>query len=86
MIGRHGEVFGQLLLLHDVTEQKRAQTQILRQQSVVATLKERERLAGELHDGIGQILGYVSMQADSHLRQLAHSWSDWGQSAAFILV
>jgi len=68
MIGRHGEVIGQLLLLHDVTEQKRAQTQILKQQSVVATLKERERLARELHDGIGQILGYVSMQVQTALK------------------
>ena len=66
--GRHGEVVGQLLLLHDVTEQKRAQTRILEQQSVVATLKERERLARELHDGVGQILGYVGMQAQTALK------------------
>ena len=66
--GRHGEVIGQLLLLHDVTEQKQAQTRILEQQRVVATLQERERLARELHDGIGQILGYVGMQAQTALK------------------
>jgi signal transduction histidine kinase len=68
LIGRHGEDIGQLLLLYDVTEQKRAQTQILEQQRVVATLKERERLARELHDGIGQILGYASMQVQTALK------------------
>jgi len=68
LIGRHGEFIGQLILLHDVTEQKRAQTQILKQQSVVATLQERERLARELHDGIGQIFGYVSMQLQTALK------------------
>lgn len=66
--GRHDEVNGYLLLLHDVTEQKRAQTKILEQQRVVATLQERDRLARELHDGIGQILGYVSMQVQSALK------------------
>jgi PAS domain S-box-containing protein len=55
--GRRSEVIGHLLLLHDVTEEKRAQSRILEEQSLVATLKERERLARELHDGIGQILG-----------------------------
>ncbi len=62
---RNGELLGQLVLLHDVTEQKRGQTQIIEQQRVVATLQERERLARELHDGIGQVLGYVGIQAQT---------------------
>jgi PAS domain S-box-containing protein len=66
--GRHDEIIGQLLLLHDVTEQKRAQTKILEQQRVVATLQEREHLARELHDGIGQVLGYVGMQTQTALK------------------
>ena len=66
--GRYDEVIGRLLLLHDVTEQKKAQTKILEQQRVVATLQERDRLARELHDGIGQVLGYVSMQVQTALK------------------
>ncbi len=54
-----------LLLLHDVTEQRRAQAQILEQQGALATLQERERLARELHDGAGQVLGYVSLQTQA---------------------
>lgn len=68
--GRSAEVIGRLILLHDVTEQRRAQTRVLEQQSVVATLQERERLARELHDGIGQTFGYVSVQAQSALKWL----------------
>jgi signal transduction histidine kinase len=68
LIGRDGVVIGQLLLLHDVTEQKRTQTQIIEQQKVVAMLQEREYLARELHDGIGQILGYVSLQAQTAIK------------------
>jgi PAS domain S-box-containing protein len=68
--GRDGEVIGKLILLHDITEQKRAQTQILEQQRKVATLQERERLARELHDGIAQTLGYVGIQTQSALKWL----------------
>jgi signal transduction histidine kinase len=60
-----GQEAGHLLLLHDVTEQRRSQVQILEQQRALATLRERERLARELHDSIGQVLGYVSMQAQA---------------------
>jgi PAS domain S-box-containing protein len=56
---------GYLLLLHDVTEQRRARALLLEQQRVVATLEERQRLARELHDSVGQMLGYVSMQAQA---------------------
>jgi signal transduction histidine kinase len=60
-----GPVMGYLLLLHDVTEQRRAQAQILEQQGALATLQERERLARELHDSTGQVLGYVSLQTQA---------------------
>jgi signal transduction histidine kinase len=56
-------ILGYLLFMQDITEQKLAQEKILEQQKVVATLEERERLAREFHDGIGQTLGYASMQA-----------------------
>ena len=37
---------------------------------MVATLQERERLARELHDGVGQVLGYLSMQAQTARKRL----------------
>jgi signal transduction histidine kinase len=60
--GRH---LGRLLLLQDVTDQKRAQAGMVEHERVVATLEERERLARELHDSVGQVLGYVSLQTQS---------------------
>jgi signal transduction histidine kinase len=56
---------GRLLLLRDVTEQKRAQSQIMEQQRVLATFKEREQLARELHDSIGQVMGYAGFQLEA---------------------
>lgn len=60
-----GVEVGRLLLLRDVTEQKKIQAQIVEQQRALATLQERERLARELHDSTGQVLGYVTMQAQA---------------------
>ena len=38
---------------------------MLEQQHLVATLQERERLARELHDSTGQVLGYVNLQTQT---------------------
>jgi len=59
-----GLEIGRLLLLHDVTEQKRAQAQLVEQQRALATLKEREHMARELHDSLGQVLGYAGLQVE----------------------
>ena len=66
-----GQALGHLLLLHDVTEQKRAQTQLLDQERALAMLSERERLAREMHDSLAQVLGYVKMQAQAARDRLA---------------
>jgi PAS domain S-box-containing protein len=42
-------------VIHDITERKRME----------AALEERERLARELHDGSGQTLGFINLQADA---------------------
>ena len=62
---RRKRVLGQLVLLHDVTAQKRLEEQRIEQHRMAAVLQERESLARELHDGVGQVLGYVSMQAQT---------------------
>ena len=65
-----GRALGRLFLLQDVTEQARAQAQVLEQERVVATLRERERLARELHDSVGQVFGYLSLQAQTAQKRL----------------
>jgi PAS domain S-box-containing protein len=57
-----GERLLSIGLDRDVTERMRAQAQILEQQSALATQAERERMARELHDSLGQVLGYASFQ------------------------
>jgi signal transduction histidine kinase len=60
-----GLTTGHLLLLRDVTEQRRAQAKLLEQQWAQATLQERELLAQELHDGLAQNLGFLNLQAQA---------------------
>lgn len=72
-----GLAVGSLLLLRDVTERRQAETQNIEQQRALAALNERERLARELHDSLGQVLGYASFQVDA-----AAKLSRDGQSAA----
>ncbi len=56
---------GCLLLFQDMTEQKRAQVQMLAQQRTRAALEERGELARELHDSIGQALATAQLQAET---------------------
>lgn len=56
---------GYLLLMRDVTEQRRAETHRLEQQWGQATMQERELLAQELHDGVAQNLGFLNLQAQA---------------------
>jgi PAS domain S-box-containing protein len=67
---RRERELGSLLLLHDVTEERASQARLLEQERALATLEERERLARELHDTVGQVLGYVSLQAQTAGKKL----------------
>ena len=61
---------GRLLLLRDMTEQKRIQAQILEQQRALSMLHEREQLARELHDNLGQVFAFVNVQGQAIHRLL----------------
>lgn len=64
-----GVVLGLLLLLQDVTEQKQVQARIMESQRALAALREREKLARELHDNLGQVFAFVNTQGQA-VRQL----------------
>jgi signal transduction histidine kinase len=66
-----GLLIGHLLMLRDVTEQRRAQAQALEQQKTLAVLQERERLARELHDSLAQVLAFMNTQGQAVRRLLA---------------
>jgi signal transduction histidine kinase len=68
---------GFLLMFDDVTAAHQAQAQIIEQQRMLAALHEREVLARDLHDSIGQVLGYAGFQVEA-----TRTLIDTGQGAA----
>ncbi len=68
---RRGLGLGKLVLFYDISEEKEAQKQLQDHQRTLAILKERELLARDLHDGIGQMLAAANLQAKSASELLA---------------
>jgi signal transduction histidine kinase len=62
---RGGFRLGYLAVLYDVTDQREAQQRSVEHERALATLRERERVARELHDSLGQVLGFAKMQAQA---------------------
>jgi signal transduction histidine kinase len=61
----HGQCAGRLVIWHDVTVLRRQQEEVTQQRQALAALDERDRVGKELHDGLGQALGFVSMEAQA---------------------
>lgn len=65
-----GSLIGRLVVIHEVTDQRLAQQALLEQQRRLAATEEREKLARNLHDDLGQVLGFVSLQAQGIKQEL----------------
>jgi len=52
-------------LLIEIDERAAAEAQIVQQQRDLAVVEEREQLGRELHDGFGQVIGFVNVQAQA---------------------
>lgn len=59
-----GYVFGHVLLLNDITAKKKIEEALYHQLQDMTILKERQRLAQELHDSVNQTLFSASMMVD----------------------
>ncbi|MBI5034627.1 MAG: PAS domain-containing protein [Chloroflexi bacterium] len=71
LVDPRGFKLGQLISLQDVTQQRRTREKLLQQQRILAIVQERERLARELHDCLGQALASAHLQAETAQTLLA---------------
>ncbi len=67
---KRGRNTGLSINFHDVTERKRVQSKLLEQQKALVMAEERERLARDLHDNLGQIFGFINVQAQAIKHEL----------------
>ncbi len=70
------------LLRQEMDNRQAAQTQVLRQERALAAAEEREQLGRELHDGLGQVMGYVNVQAQAIRALLQSGQTDPAASVA----
>lgn len=73
---RRGNHTGRSIIIHEVTEQRMAQAKLLEQQRSLAMSEERERLARDLHDNLGQVFGFINVQAQAIKHELAQAGVD----------
>ena len=57
-----GRTLGKAFVWKDITAQKQAQLQLMEQEKVLSILAERKRIGREIHDGRGQLGGYLQME------------------------
>jgi nitrate/nitrite-specific signal transduction histidine kinase len=55
----------------EIAEREQAQATLIEQQRALAAFEERERLGRDLHDGLGQVMGYINVQAQTVKTMLA---------------
>jgi PAS domain S-box-containing protein len=70
IFGKNGEAVGRIVIANDITEKIRQQQDLLEQQWKLAVADEQERLARDLHDNLGQIMGFINMQAQGIRQEL----------------
>ena len=68
-----GILIGRLVVTYDITEKKQEQQVYLKQQWKLAVTEERERLARDLHDNLGQVLGFINLQAQGIRQELINA-------------
>ena len=70
-IYQDGKVAAAIFIATDITHRKQADHLLLEQQKILAVMQERERIAHNLHDGLGQVMGYINLQLQTALDLLA---------------
>lgn len=65
-----GALMGRLATIYEITEKKKEQQRYLEQQRRLAAAHEKERMTRDLHDNLGQVLGFINLQAQGIRQQL----------------
>lgn len=74
---RKGNEVGRLVVIHDITKKKLMEKEYYDRQWKQVVRDERNRMVRDLHDNLGQVLGYINLQAQAIQKELidAHEYS-----------
>jgi PAS domain S-box-containing protein len=67
---QEGKLTGGIGVIRDITDRRLYERRRLEQERHAVVLEEREKLARELHDGVGQVMGYASAQTQAALEYI----------------
>lgn len=67
---KNGHDIGRLVMIYDITEKKKGEQEYLKSQWNMAVREERKRMVRDLHDNMGQVLGFINMQAQAIQKEL----------------
>lgn len=73
---KKGSLIGKMAVVHEVTDKRRAQEEFLSHQRTLARMEEKEQLARDLHDNLGQLLGFINMQTQGVIQELSNEGID----------
>lgn len=71
-----GVLIGRLVVTYDITQRKLEQQEHLKQQWKLVITEERSRLARDMHDNLGQVLGFINLQAQGIRQELENTGVD----------
>ncbi len=60
-----GNLLGRFITIQDITQKKLRRQIILKEQKEIAVKEEREKMARDLHDNVGQIIGFINVQSQA---------------------
>lgn len=69
-------LIGRLAMIYEITDKKKEQQRYLEQQRRLVAAHEKERMARDLHDNLGQVLGFINLQAQGIRRELVTAGVD----------
>lgn len=76
LMDQKDKYIGRLAVVHDITEKRQAQKELLKQQWRMAVIEEREHMARDMHDNLGQVLGFINFQAQAIRQELINNGID----------
>lgn len=65
-----GIIIGRLVMAYDITEKKQEENRYIEHEKKLAMIKERENVARDMHDNLGQVLGFINLQAQGIRQEL----------------